>query len=134
MSWHSLASGALIQRWVPNTSLPMSLLIIVFGSCFVGVAITLAVRIGNIERKWIVRMLDRLPVLVVTVLVLACGWCVHHVAHHLLSVPKIVDVFFFFIVASCALLTALAIRDRNPRRSRSLCGPSLVKLSSHKST
>lgn len=105
LSIHSLAAGAIIQQM---TSIDDSLTvaaILLGGSLFLGLLVSLVVIVGESRRALILRTLDSLPGVVTATLTGICCYALHHLIEHSLQLPELFSWLYvaFSIVASISV-------------------------------
>jgi hypothetical protein len=105
LSFHALASGAIVQEVVGPLPLAWLIPTLLCSSTILGTLVTLFVFVGESERGVIMRVLDRAPGVFAAFLSGVCLWTLYHALEH--SWPF--TTVWNSVYADCSILVALTI-------------------------
>ncbi len=117
-SLHSLASGAIIRGMASDISTSTLLIVLLGMSILVGALISGIVFVGDLERKPILRALDKLPRVVAALLTGLCCFALFHLLHEIFEGSGLFEGIFQ--VLSIAISLFVGFRVHKHRADHSL--------------
>jgi len=130
LSLHSFAGGAIIRSWLPESSQQQLVILIVIASAMVGALTFAIVTVGEYEQKPIMRLLDKLPGIVATILTGICFLAFFHLLSELIAMPSWGTLVFLMVGVCISFFTGYSVHER--RASNLVSIGSKSSHSSHK--
>jgi hypothetical protein len=116
-SLHSLASGAIIRGMATEISTGTLLIVLLGMSILVGALISGIVFIGDLERKPILRALDKLPGVVAAALTGLCCFAVFHLFHGALEGNRLFEGIFQLLSVAISLFVGFRVHKHRADHS-----------------
>jgi len=125
LSFHSIATGAVVRGMFSGASYPLLFSIVLFGALCVGTAVFVLVYLGEGERHVITRIIDKTPGISAAILSGICVIALSHFVEHLGSLSGAARLAFFGAGALLSIFIGYVVHERS-------AVPRVVQISSRK--
>lgn len=112
LSIHSLAAGAIVQQMTSIDDATTVAMILLGGSLFLGLLVSLVIIVGESRRALILRTLDSLPGVVTATLTGISCYALHHLIEHTIQPPELFSWIYVAVSIAASISVGMWMHSR----------------------